>query len=50
MNDRAEADRARATILVVEDDAAMRDLLVEELSEAGFISFGSLPGNGGLVR
>ena len=29
-------DRRRAGILVVEDDAAMRDLLVEELTDSGF--------------
>ncbi len=30
------SDRAAASILVVEDDAAMRDLLTEELGDAGF--------------
>jgi DNA-binding NtrC family response regulator len=33
----AVADRPPATILLVEDDDAMRDLLAEELGDAGFI-------------
>src|SRR5688500_17438207 len=32
----AAAERAAASILVVEDDEAMRDLLAEELEDAGF--------------
>ncbi len=44
------ADRARASILVVEDDAAMRDLLVEELSEAGFHVEAGAGGRSGVER
>src|SRR5262249_38296733 len=50
MNERVEADRARATILVVEDDAAMRDLLLEELGEAGFRVEAAAGGRAGVER
>src|SRR5688572_9459085 len=43
-------ERARATILVVEDDAAMRDLLVEELSDAGFAVESASGGRSGVER
>jgi DNA-binding NtrC family response regulator len=43
-------ERARATILVVEDDAAMRDLLVEELSDAGFGVEAAAGGRSGVER
>ncbi len=36
MIERAEMTDQAASILIVEDDAAMRDLLVEELSDAGY--------------
>jgi DNA-binding NtrC family response regulator len=44
------ADRARATVLVVEDDAAMRELLVEELGEASFRVEAASGGRGGVER
>jgi DNA-binding NtrC family response regulator len=44
------ADRGRASVLVVEDDAAMRDLLVEELSEAGFRVEAAPGGRAGVER
>jgi DNA-binding NtrC family response regulator len=44
------ADRARASILVVEDDAAMRDLLVEELAETGFHVEAAAGGSSGVER
>jgi DNA-binding NtrC family response regulator len=44
------AERGRATILVVEDDAAMRDLLVEELGEASFRVEAAAGGRGGVDR
>jgi DNA-binding NtrC family response regulator len=51
MNERLEAgERGRATILVVEDDAAMRDLLVEELGEAHFRVEAANGGRGGVER
>jgi DNA-binding NtrC family response regulator len=51
MTDRLDAtERARATILVVEDDGAMRDLLVEELSEAHFRVEAASGGRGGVER
>jgi DNA-binding NtrC family response regulator len=43
-------ERARATILIVEDDAAMRDLLVEELGEAHFRVESAPGGRGGVER
>jgi DNA-binding NtrC family response regulator len=43
-------DRARARVLVVEDDAAMRDLLVEELSDAGFAVESASGGRTGVER
>jgi DNA-binding NtrC family response regulator len=43
-------DRARATILVVEDDGAMRDLLVEELGDAGFRVESASGGRTGVER
>ena len=39
MNDQRHGpavNRSDATVLIVEDDAAMRDLVVEELSDLGF--------------
>ncbi len=51
MTERLEnGDRARATVLVVEDDAAMRDLLVEELGEAHFRVESAPGGRGGVER
>src|SRR5262249_5204654 len=51
MTDRLEpAERSRATILVVEDDAAMRDLVVEELSDAGFRVEAAPGGRAGVDR
>jgi two-component system response regulator HydG len=51
MTERDESqDRARATILVVEDDAAMRELLVEELGEAGFRVEAAAGGRSGVER
>ncbi len=44
------AERSRAAILVVEDDAAMRDLVVEELSEAGFRVEAAPGGRAGVDR
>ena len=47
------ADRQRrgdATVLVVEDDSAMRDLLVEELSDAGFNVLEAGNGRQGIER
>jgi DNA-binding NtrC family response regulator len=44
------ADRTRATVLVVEDDGAMRDLLCEELSEANFRVEVAAGGRGGVER
>jgi two-component system response regulator HydG len=43
-------ERRRAGILVVEDDAAMRDLLVEELSDGGFRVEAAPGGRGGVER
>ena len=43
-------ERTRATILIVEDDAAMRDLLVEELAEAGFRVEAAAGGRSGVDR
>src|SRR5262245_43051671 len=43
-------ERSRAAILVVEDDLAMRDLLVEELSEAGFRVEAAAGGRSGVDR
>jgi DNA-binding NtrC family response regulator len=46
-----EADeRRRAGILVVEDDAAMRDLLVEELTDNGFRVEAAANGRAGIER
>ena len=54
MTDRLEAppsvDRARANVLVVEDDAAMRDLLVEELGEGHFRVESAAGGRAGVER
>src|SRR5262249_48189299 len=44
------AERARASILIVEDDAAMRDLLVEELGEAHFRVEAAPGGRSGVER
>jgi len=44
------SDRALTTILVVEDDDAMRDLLIEELSDAGFRVLAAADGRAGLER
>jgi two-component system response regulator HydG len=43
-------DRAVTTVLVVEDDAAMRDLLVEELTDAGFAVEAAAGGRTGVER
>jgi len=43
-------DRRRAGILVVEDDAAMRDLLVEELTDSGFRVESASGGRTGVER
>jgi DNA-binding NtrC family response regulator len=43
-------DRARANILVVEDDGAMRDLLVEELGDAHFRVESAPGGRAGVER
>jgi DNA-binding NtrC family response regulator len=43
-------ERRRAGILVVEDDAAMRDLLVEELADNGFHVEAAAGGRGGVER
>jgi DNA-binding NtrC family response regulator len=49
--DRIDAgERARATVLVVEDDGAMRDLLVEELSDSGFQVEAAQGGRTGVER
>jgi two-component system, NtrC family, response regulator AtoC len=49
VKERSRAPAAPAPrVLVVEDDDAMRDLLVEELSEAGFDVLGAGDGRGGL--
>lgn len=40
--------RSRATVLVVEDDEAMRDLLVEELTDAGFSVMAAADGRAGV--
>src|SRR5262245_33145247 len=51
MSERLETqERGRATVLVVEDDAAMRDLLVEELGEAHFRVEAANGGRGGVER
>ena len=42
--------RSLATVLVVEDDDAMRDLLVEELSDAGFSVLEASSGRQGIER
>jgi DNA-binding NtrC family response regulator len=50
---RAPTDRERraaATVLVVEDNAAMRDLLVEELGDAGFLVVEAGDGRQGIER
>jgi DNA-binding NtrC family response regulator len=44
------SERSRAAILVVEDDAAMRDLVVEELSDAGFRVEAAPGGRSGVNR
>jgi DNA-binding NtrC family response regulator len=44
------AERGRAVILVVEDDAAMRELLVEELTDAGFGVEAAPGGRAGVER
>ena len=49
-NGNPTARRAGATILVVEDDDAMRELLTEELSDAGFCVVSAPGGRGGLER
>jgi len=43
-------DRGSARLLVVEDDDAMRDLLVEELTDAGFRVVGAGGGTAGIER
>ena len=51
MNERVEVlERGRATVLVVEDDAAMRDLLIEELGEANFRVESAPGGRAGVDR
>ncbi|HTM23451.1 MAG TPA: sigma-54 dependent transcriptional regulator [Kofleriaceae bacterium] len=42
------AERGLTTVLVVEDDDAMRDLLIEELSDAGFRVLAAADGRAGL--
>jgi len=46
----APVDRKSARLLVVEDDDAMRDLVVEELSDAGFAVEGAPGGRAGISR
>ncbi len=46
----AAAARAHATVLVVEDDPAMRDLLVEDLGEGGFRVEAAAGGRAGVAR
>ena len=46
----SERDRSSARILVVEDDDAMRELLVEELAEAGYTVFAAGGGRQGIER
>jgi DNA-binding NtrC family response regulator len=50
MNDASEnrAERGLTTVLVVEDDDAMRDLLIEELSDSGFRVLAAADGRAGL--
>jgi DNA-binding NtrC family response regulator len=47
-HNRTESRRSETTVLVVEDDEAMRDLLVEELSYAGFQVLSAVGGKSGL--
>jgi DNA-binding NtrC family response regulator len=44
------SERARAQLLVVEDDAAMRELLIETLSEEGYLVEGAPGGRAGVSR
>jgi two-component system response regulator PilR (NtrC family)/two-component system response regulator HydG len=46
----APVDRGNARLLIVEDDDAMRDLLVEELSDAGFEVAGAGGGVAGIEQ
>ena len=50
MSDASEnrAERGLTTVLVVEDDDAMRDLLIEELSDAGYRVLAAADGRAGL--
>ncbi|RMH41338.1 MAG: sigma-54-dependent Fis family transcriptional regulator [Deltaproteobacteria bacterium] len=47
---REPVDRDRAQVLVVEDDDAMRELLVEELADAGYRVIGAAGGREGVAR
>src|SRR6478735_8573523 len=43
-------DRARAQLLVIEDDAAMRDFVVESLTEEGYRVDAAPGGRAGIAR